>query len=368
MSTKLRGEPASAKTGARLALRAASSSKTSAKADHEGKDASCNKRLVKCVRAMVSNGDEWVWSDGSNKLLDDYLREHCAEHWKFKNQDTLDVAIDVQTPTTPFYELPAMNLSDAELLQLLLPMSPSFLNTIMEFYAIDYADHNGDVVTEALSISCIEQQIRVLKRESATLLGMSVAEYNQMVVTTTLGETAYEHNLNAQRLREKVQLHNLQPGDPTYPRAEDLHDKVDNGDVVHDLNEEAHLQLSLYVTRVLSHLRRDPVFMRNFDSRQGGYLLQSDLCRAVVAHSIQLGLSMTTFDVSSLVGKFSAYHTMLIYMEAFAIVMCTRPSALAGLTWKTLKLMITADGRCSIKPDYSCEVTKRATNAAKVQS
>ena len=55
MSTKLRGAPTSAKTGARLALRAASSSKTSAKADHEGNDAFCNKRLVKCVRAMVSN-------------------------------------------------------------------------------------------------------------------------------------------------------------------------------------------------------------------------------------------------------------------------------------------------------------------------
>ena len=94
MSTKLRGAPTSAKMGARLALRAASSSKTSAKADHEGKDAFCNKRLVKCVRAMVSNADEWLWTDGSNKLLDDFLREHCAEHWKFKNKDTLDVAID----------------------------------------------------------------------------------------------------------------------------------------------------------------------------------------------------------------------------------------------------------------------------------
>ena len=108
--------------------------------------------------------------------------------------------------------------------------------------------------------------------------------------------------------------------------------------------------------------------MRNFDSRQGGYILQSDLCRAVVAHSIQLGLTMTSFDVSSIVDNFSSYHTMLIFMEAFAIVMCTRPSALAGLTWKTLKLMITADGRCSIKPDYSCDSTKRATNAAKVRS
>ena len=170
MSTKLRGAPTSAKMGARLALRAASSSKTSAKADHEGKDAFCNKRLVKCVRAMVSNADEWLWTDGSNKLLDDFLREHCAEHWKFKNKDTLDVAIDVETPTTPFYELPAMNLSDAELLQLLLPMSPSFLNTIMEVYAIDYTNHDGIVVTEALSIACIEQHVRVLKRECATLL------------------------------------------------------------------------------------------------------------------------------------------------------------------------------------------------------
>ncbi len=55
-----------------------------------------------------------------------------------------------------------------------LPMSPSFLNTIMQVYAIDYSN----------------------------------------------------------------QQHNMQPGDRSYPRAEDLQDKADDGDVVHDLDEQ----------------------------------------------------------------------------------------------------------------------------------